>query len=107
MARCVTIAADPLTGPATNVFADCVPHEAGAAPAPPPFTRSLAVNAAEDASVLEALKYGTPPDVPDAVSVNVPLLVTGDPLMVKIAGAAMATLVTVPGFVTGVAHVPS
>ena len=37
---------------------------AGAAPAPPPLTNTFAVSSAEEAIVLVALKYGTPPEVP-------------------------------------------
>ena len=69
---------------------------AGAAPAPPPSTRALAVRALLEARLAALAKYGTPPLVPAAVRVSVPLVVTGLPLIVKIAGAASATLVTVP-----------
>lgn len=36
----------------------------GAAPAPPPIMKALAVSSAEDAMVVVLLKYGTPPEVP-------------------------------------------
>ena len=51
----------------------------GAAPAPPPMTRALAVRAAEVAQVDELEKYGMPPDVPATVKASVPLVVTGEP----------------------------
>lgn len=41
----------------------------GATPAPPPITNALAVRAAELAMVLDAEKYGTPPDVPEVMPV--------------------------------------
>jgi hypothetical protein len=47
----------------------------GAAPAPPPRTKALAANAAEDANVPVAVYARTPPDVPDAKPV--PPLATG------------------------------
>ena len=77
------------------VVPDTVPDVGAPAP-PPPSTGALSVSAAEDAIAVALEKYGMPPLVPAAVKPSVPEVVTGEPLTVKIAGAASATLVTVP-----------
>ena len=51
----------------------------GAAPAPPPTIKALAVSALELAQAEELEKYGTPPEVPATVSAKVPDVVTGEP----------------------------
>src|SRR4051812_31677507 len=56
------------------------PRTVGAAPAPPPSTRRLAVRAADVERVEVVSKYGTPPDVPVTVKPSVPLPVTGVPV---------------------------
>ena len=47
----------------------------GATPAPPPITIAFEASAADDAIVLVAEKYGTPPEVPEVIPV--PPLPTG------------------------------
>jgi hypothetical protein len=70
---------------------------AGAAPAPPPMTRALAANAAEEAHVVPLEKYGTPPLVPATVRASVPEVETGEPATETIPPVNdCATEVTVP-----------
>ena len=64
---------------------------AGAAPAPPPKTIALAVNAPEVAQVVPLEKYGMPPDVPAIVNAGV---VVG--LATETMPPVHPTLVTVP-----------
>ena len=45
----------------------------GATPAPPPFTSTFAVSAADDAHVLELEKYGMPPLLPEMLVVTAPV----------------------------------
>jgi hypothetical protein len=63
----------------------------GAAPAPPPRTKSPAGSTAEDAHVVALLKYGIPPDVPATVNAGV---VVG--VATEINPPVNDTLVTVP-----------
>ena len=59
-------------------------EQAGAAPAPPPFTKHPDVRTAEDESTVAEEKYGIPPEVPARLKFNVPVVVTGDPVIAKI-----------------------
>jgi hypothetical protein len=69
----------------------------GAEPAPPPTTKALDANAADDAQVVPLEKYGTPPEVPATVSASVPEVVTGDPVTETMPPVKVCpTLVTVP-----------
>jgi hypothetical protein len=69
----------------------------GAAPAPPPTIKALAVNAALVAHVDALEKYGIPPLVPATVRANVPEVVIGEPPTEIIPPVKLwATLDTVP-----------
>ena len=69
----------------------------GAAPAPLPITKPLAVKTPDDAQVDALEKYGIPPEVPATVRARVPLLVIGDPdTEIRPPVKLCATEVTVP-----------
>lgn len=73
------------------------PKTVGAAPAPPPKTIALAVNAALLAHVEDDEKYGIPPLVPATVKASVPVDVIGEPETdINPPVNVWATLVTVP-----------
>lgn len=77
------------------------PDSPGQTPAPPPFTRVLAVKALDDPKTVPEVKQGIPPDVPAKSISNVPDVVTGDPVTVNIPDGDVLltvspTLVTVP-----------
>lgn len=68
------------------------PSDVGATAAPPPSTILFARSAEELASDVDESKYGMPPEVPVAAIASVPVVVTGEPVTLKIAGAVSATL---------------
>jgi hypothetical protein len=87
-----TIPTSVLPAPVPPLETGTIENEAvGAAPAPPPNTKSPAGSIAEDAHVVAVEKYGIPPEVPATVSAGV---VVG--VATEIKPPVNETLVTVP-----------
>lgn len=82
--------------PARTEFAVLEMIVVGADPTPPPRITLLDDRVELDAIVVAELKYGTPPEVPLALTVNVPDDVIGDPVTVNTPGIVSPMLVTVP-----------